>query len=111
MFETPQQVFDAMPPAFQRDKAGPVELALNFSVGGEGGGEWWLQIEDGECRVAAGQLRNPTATIRMSAEDLVAVFGGSLNAVAAYMSGRVKVTGDVTAIMNVLSFFDFPGDA
>jgi putative sterol carrier protein len=38
----------------------------------------------------------------------VAVFNGSLNAVAAYMSGRVQVDGDVTAIMNLLSFFEMP---
>ena len=48
------------------------------------------------------------ATITASAEDLVAIFDSSLNAVAAYMSGRVQVIGDVTAIMNLLSFFEMP---
>ena len=108
MFNTPQQVFDAMPAAFQPKKAGPVELALNFALRGDLGGEWGVCIEEGACHITEGQVQDPAATIRAGAQDFVAIMNRDLNAVAAYMSGRVRVTGDVTAIMNLLSFFDFP---
>ena len=103
---TPQQLFEAMPAAFRPEKAGPIALTLQFNLQGEMGGEWGVDIEDGACQTSAGQIENPVATVSMSSEDLIAIFDGSLNAVAAYMSGRVQVDGDVTAIMNLLSFFD-----
>ena len=105
---TPQQIFAAMPNAFRPDKAGPIALTIQFNLSGEKGGEWGVTIEHGVCRTIAGQTADPVATITASAEDLVAIFDGSLNAVAAYMSGRVQVEGDVTAIMNLLSFFEMP---
>jgi putative sterol carrier protein len=108
MLTTPQQIFDAMPASFRPEKAGPVELSLQFELKGEAGGEWGVEIASGACRTWAGQVEYPVATIRSSDDDIVAIFNGSLNAVAAYMSGRVQVDGDVTAIMNLLSFFDMP---
>ncbi len=109
MLTTPQQIFDAMPGAFRPDKAGPVELSLQFDITGSAGGEWAVAIANGECRTWAGSAEDATAAIRASDDDIVAIFTGNLNAVAAYMSGRVQVDGDVTAIMNLLSFFEIPG--
>lgn len=108
MASTPQEIFDAMPGAFRPDKAGSAELSLQFDIRGEAGGEWAVEIASGTCRTWSGRAKEPIATIRSSDSDIVAVFGGSLNAVAAYMSGRVQVDGDVTAIMNLLSFFEMP---
>jgi putative sterol carrier protein len=108
MLTTPQQIFSAMPDAFRPEKAGPIALTLQFNLTGEMGGEWGVEIENGVCRTITGQIVGPVATITTNAADLVAIFEGSLNAVAAYMSGRVQVDGDVTAIMNLLSFFEMP---
>jgi putative sterol carrier protein len=108
MSATPQQVFDAMPAAFRPAKAGTADLALQFILKGDLGGEWSVRISNGTCNVSSDRIENPTATIRTSAEDFGAIFDGSLNAVAAYMSGRVQVDGDVTGIMNLLSFFEMP---
>lgn len=108
METTPDAVFNSMPDAFQAAIAGPVKLLLQFDLTGESGGEWVVEIANGICTTHRGEVENPTATIRTSTQDFVALFSGDLNAVAAYMSGRVKVAGDVTAIMNLLSFFDIP---
>jgi putative sterol carrier protein len=104
----PEQIFESMPGAFQPAKAGPVSLTLQFDLTGDHGGEWVVEIADGICNARRGDTDEPTATIRTSAQDFISLFAGELNAVAAYMSGRVKVAGDVTAIMNLLSFFDMP---
>jgi len=106
MDTTPDAIFNSMPDAFQSAVAGPVKLLLQFDLTGENGGEWVVEIADGTCVTHRGEVDDPTATIRTSAADFIALFTGDLNAVAAYMSGRVKVAGDVTAIMNLLSFFD-----
>ena len=108
MFSTPQEIFDAMPNAFLPEKAGTVELDLLFNLSGDQGGDWVVKIADGKCHTEVGKTDHPMATISTSAEDFLALFQGELNAVAAYMAGRVKVVGDVTAIMNLLSFFEWP---
>ncbi len=109
MLDTPQAVFDALPDSFQPQKAGAAQLALQFELSGEQGGEWGISIADGVCQTSVGRVKNPVATIKMSDRDFVSIFTGKQNAVAAYMTGRIKVSGDVTAIMNLLSFFKLPG--
>jgi len=108
MFSTPKEIFEAMPNAFIAEKAGPAELDLQFNLSGDQAGDWAVQISNGTCATFEGQVENPLATISISTEDFLALFQGELNAVAAYMAGRVKVTGDVMAIMNLLSFFELP---
>jgi putative sterol carrier protein len=106
MPSTPQEVFDAMPKAFLPLKAGAAELVIGFNLSGDQGGTWAVEIKDGVCQTRRAEPANPVATIRTSDQDFMALFSGQLNAVAAYMSGRVKVDGNVTAIMNLLSYFD-----
>ena len=108
MPDTPQQVFDAMPGAFRPEKAGSAEMLLQFSLTGNHGGDWTIDIANGRCQTHSGPATDPLATISASDQDFMALFRGDLNAVAAYMSGRVQVQGDVTAIMNLLSFFELP---
>jgi putative sterol carrier protein len=108
MSSMPEQIFSSMPGGFRPAKAGPVNLVLQFDLTGDDGGEWVVEIADGVCSTRRGETEDPTATIRTSAKDFIALFMGELNAVAAYMNGRVQVAGDVTAIMNLLSFFDLP---
>lgn len=105
---TPQEVFDAMPAAFLPEKAGPVEMLLQFSLTGDQGGDWTVEIGGGRCQTHPGPADRPLAVITTSDRDFLALFQGELNAVAAYMSGRVKVDGNVTAIMNLLAFFEMP---
>ena len=105
---TPKKVFEAMPDAYNPEKAGPAEMSLQFDLSGDLGGNWVVEIEKGTCRTHQGEIKDPIATICTSDQDFLALFQGRLNAVAAYMSGRVRVDGNVVAIMNLLSFFDLP---
>jgi len=42
-------------------------------------------------------------TLSMAAQDLVALSNGELNAVAAFMQGRIKVSGDMALAMRLQS--------
>lgn len=108
MPNTPDDIFNAMPGAFLPDKAGQTEMNLQFDISGDDGGKWVVEITGGECRTRKGTVTKPKATIKTSDADMMALFYHELNAVAAYMSGRVRVDGDVVAIMNLLSFFKLP---
>jgi putative sterol carrier protein len=108
MPKTPDDVFNAMPEAFKPEKAGSVEMVLQFDLSGDHGGNWVVEIGNGECKTRSGTANKPVTKIHTSDADFMALFNRDLNAVAAYMSGRVRVEGDVVAIMNLLSFFELP---
>jgi putative sterol carrier protein len=46
-----------------------------------------------------GTIESPKATIRMDGNDYVAMTSGELNPMAAFMSGKVKVEGDLGSVM------------
>ena len=73
---------------------------MNRSLGFELDGEGWFRLvfEDGRCRAEAGE--GPTdAAIRMKPDDASRVLSGELNPIAAVMTGRIKVSGDMKALM------------
>ncbi|MHB8770150.1 MAG: SDR family NAD(P)-dependent oxidoreductase [Syntrophales bacterium] len=88
-------VFANMPGAFRPDKAAGVNVVFQFSVSGEGGGEWFAEIKDGACKVEAGKHLSATCTLRIAAPDFLALMNGKLPAMEAYTSGRLKIDGDI----------------
>ena len=89
------EVFGKMPQAFRPDKAAGVNVVFQFSVSGEGGGEWSVEIKDGACRVAAGKHLSPACTLKIAAADFLALMNGKLPAMEAYTSGKLKIDGDI----------------
>ena len=102
---TIEQVMQGMPAAFQAAKAGNVAAAVQFNLTGEGGGTWTVKIADGKCEVISGPAEKPTATVTAAAADYLAVARGELNAVSAFMSGKIKVVGDMGLMMKFQSWF------
>lgn len=102
---TPQQIFDNVEERFQSDKADGVNMSLVFDLSGENGGQWSVVVNDGKCDVSKGTTDNPDATIKMDADDYVAMTRGDLNPMMAFMSGKVKVDGDINSVMKFQSLF------
>ena len=101
------EVFARMPEAFQADRAAGVEVIFQFSLSGEGGGEWHAVIEGGTCQVGEGAHASPTTTILMEAGDFLDLIAGKLNAMAAYTSGTLKIKGDLMKSQLIEKLFKF----
>ena len=89
------EVFEKMPQAFRAEKAAGVNVVFQYSISGEGGGEWFAEIKDGTCKVAAGKHLSPTCTLKIAAADFLALMNGKLPAMEAYTSGKLKIDGDI----------------
>ena len=77
-----------------------------FDLSGENGGRWMLTVDNGKTdlqKVAEGDAVDPDVTLSMAAEDLIAISNGSLNPVAAFMQGKVRVSGDMGLAMRMQS--------
>jgi len=89
------EVFAKMPGAFRAEKAAGVNVVFQFSISGEGGGEWSVEIKDSACKVTAGKHLSPACTLKIAAADFLALMNGKLPAMEAYTSGKLKIDGDI----------------
>lgn len=91
---TPQEVFDGMRESFRPEKASDVHARFQFSFSGPEGGDWFIEVKDGDCEIQPGKIEAPDVTFRASDKDWVALSNGKLNGTWAFLSGRLKVQGD-----------------
>ncbi len=94
---TAAEIFDKHMP--DRLKAKPdliqkINSTYKFIVTGDGGGTWLVDLTQPGGKIAAGD--GPAkCTITVGAKELVDIVNGKLNAQMAFMTGKLKVGGDM----------------
>ncbi|HBQ20915.1 MAG: hypothetical protein A2Z91_08680 [Deltaproteobacteria bacterium GWA2_38_16] len=66
-----------------------------FNITGIEGGTWSIDCTDQKSEVKSGSTDNPHCTITMADKDLVNLVQGTLNPQLAFMTGKLKVKGDL----------------
>ena len=92
-----------MPNQIDLDKTKGIHALLQFSLSGEGGGDWGVTVDDGKVAVVPGQVNKPQVIIKASAADAIKLMHNELNPVGAFMTGKVKVAGDMALAMKLLN--------
>ena len=92
---SPSEAFDMMESKFDAGAADGVDVVFQYSISGDGGGEWYAVIKDKTCKVSSGKHDKPTTTIIMESGDFMAMMNKTLNPMQAYTSGKLKIEGDV----------------
>jgi putative sterol carrier protein len=101
-----QDIINAMPGAFQPAKAGSTKALIQMNLTGEGGGQWVIDVADGKCQVRQEVAPKPDTTVTMSAGDFAGLYQNQLNPMQAFMSGKIKVTGNVGLVMQLMNWFE-----
>lgn len=94
-----EPIFAAMSERFQSSKAQGENFSVQFNLTGDGGGQWHAGIHDGQIDVNKGAMEGAAATLTMDADDFAAMSEGNLNPMMAFMSGKIKVDGDLNSVM------------
>lgn len=102
---TIRQLMEGMPKAFIPEKATGVSTVIQYHLTGPEGGDWVVNIRDGQCAVVPGTTPNPNLTLTADAQDYKDIITGKTNAMAAFMQGKVKLAGDLNMAMKMTSFF------
>jgi len=102
---TVKETFDAMAGKFRPDKAAGVNATIQYDIGGDQGGTWHAVIKDGTCTVNAGAAAAPSLTLGMSSQDWLDMVAGKLSGQMAFMSGKLKLKGDMGLAMKIGSLF------
>ena len=66
----------------------------------------YLVINNGNCTVHDGMAPSSDLALIMKDDDLAALLTGDLNGITAFMSGKLKVEGDMMLAQRLPSFFD-----
>ena len=78
----------------------------------EGEKKYYFKLSDGAAEVAMGETEGADATITQDYETAVALAKNELTGTAAYMSGKIKVSGDLMKLMQLQGVFNIlPGIA
>ena len=83
-----------------------------FNITGDGGGDWALDLTKGKSSdfVGQGTHDGPGATITVSDEDWLGMINGTLNPMQAFMSGKIKIDGDMTLAMSLQQVMNLAQD-
>jgi putative sterol carrier protein len=101
MAETVQEFFDTLP---QRDASKTEGMNNSYLFDIEGAGQWVVSVADGAISVTEGGGEADT-TISTSEESFLAISRGELNPTSAYMTGKLKIKGDMGAAMKLQKLF------
>ncbi len=102
---TVKETFDLMPSRFKPDKAQGLNAVVQYEITGDGGGSWYATIKEGTCSVTAGTAPNPALTLTMTGQDWLDMLAGKLSGQMAFMSGKLKLKGDMGLAMKLASLF------
>ena len=87
------EIIAQMNSKFNADAAAGLDLVFQFNI--EDGDIYHLVIKDGTCTVGEGANDDANVTLILSAETLAGVASGETDGMMAFMSGQLRVEGDM----------------
>ena len=99
---TVQEFFAQLPERADPAKTAGMSNTYVFDV--EGVGQWTVAVDDGQVSVSEGASEGD-CTIAASEETLVKIAKGEANATTAYMTGKLKISGDMGAALKLQKLF------
>jgi len=101
-----ERVFQGMQQAFNPDKASGQSAVIQYVVNAADGPRTWIvNVAAGRCDVSQGQAPSPRVTLTIGLADFLRLLAGKLDAMNAFISGKLKVTGDIMFANTMQSWF------
>ena len=104
-FTQPQQAFDAMIEKFDPKAAVGVDAVFQWNVIGDGGGTWHIVVKDNQAQLFKAKHASPTIDQASSVELFLGMVNYEVNPMQAFMSGKLKLTGDMMIAQKILELF------
>jgi hypothetical protein len=83
------------------DVVAKINAVYQFNISGAGGGSWSVDCTAPGGAVAEGTSAVARCTVAMTDGDFLAVVNGKLNPQMAFMTGKLKIQGDMALAMKL----------
>ena len=99
---TAREFFDTLESRVDESKTAGMTNSYLFDI--EGAGKWKVDVNDGKVSVTEGG-EDADAVISTTEETFEKIANGEQNPTSAYMTGKLKVKGDMGAAMKLQKLF------
>ncbi len=86
---------------FRRAASGQHATIQQVITGGGGDTHYWITIEDGRIDLGVGDVEGEDATITQSYDSAAGLARGELSPVTAFMTGKLKIAGNMGLILGL----------
>jgi putative sterol carrier protein len=100
--ESPREFFETLESRVDPAKAAGMTASYKFDI--DGSGSWLVDVDDGKVTVTEDD-GDADCTISASSETFLKIANREQNPTAAYMSGKLKVKGDMGQAMKLQRLF------
>jgi putative sterol carrier protein len=100
--DNPREFFETLESRVDASKAAGMTASYKFDI--DGSGSWLVDVDDGKVTVTEND-GDADCTISTSSETFLKIANGEQNPTAAYMSGKLKVKGDMGQAMKLQKLF------
>ena len=84
-----------------KNAIGAAELGIQYLVEGgpDGDVSYYMSTSGGQSTMALGELEDPDVSVKQSYDTATAISKGDLNIQTAFMTGKLKVSGNLAKLM------------
>lgn len=100
------RTFHFMPLIYWPQRGGDLRATFLFTMEGEGGGQWAIQVADGRAEAQDGAPDQPDTEIRTRPAVWMDLSTGDLNAAMAVMTRKVRIQGNAGLAMRLEQLFE-----
>jgi putative sterol carrier protein len=87
--------------AFRRAASGQRATIQQVITTADGDTHYWITIADGQIDLGVGDVEGEDATITQSYEAAAALAKGELSPVTAFMTGKIKIAGNMGLLLGL----------
>lgn len=99
------ELFDMLPEHLNTAATAGINKTLQWNITGEEAGVWAFQISNGEGKTIPGGVEKPDITFTVSANVWLAIAEGRQDPMKAFLTGKLKASGDMSLAVKVSQFF------
>ncbi|HEV2239175.1 MAG TPA: SCP2 sterol-binding domain-containing protein [Ktedonobacterales bacterium] len=97
--------FAGLQSQFKPEKAVGVNKTIQFNFTGREAGTWALSVSGGAVQYHEGAADSPSTTVTVDSDDWLKILRRELDATMAFMSGKLKIAGDMSVMLAFQGWF------
>jgi putative sterol carrier protein len=104
-----ERLFGGMGASFSPERAAGQSATIQYDISAaDAVHSWLLKVADGACAVERGAASDARITLGLALPDFLRLTAGKLDGMTAFMSGKLKVSGDMMFAPTMQGWFVRP---